>query len=60
MNVQRRDFLLLVALAAAAATPALGQTALRKTPHPSQISPACGPTHPGPASSRRYRVPARW
>jgi len=35
MNVQRRDFLLLVALAAAAATPALGQTA----------APAVGPAN---------------
>jgi hypothetical protein len=35
MNVQRRDFLLLVALTAAAATPALGQT----------VAPAVGPAN---------------
>ena len=68
MKVQRRDFLLSVTLAAAAATPALGQTvapsvgpaaAVRKAPHPSRISPAYGPIYPGPTSSRRCPAPAR-
>ena len=41
MNVQRRDFLLLVTLAAAAATPAFGQAA----------APAVGPTGSGAQSA---------
>jgi hypothetical protein len=46
MNVQRRDFSLLVTLVAAAATPAFAQT----------VAPAVGPAATGKQSARYMRT----